>query len=349
MYKTLLLSAIFFIYSSLSVTSLGAGTGCGGNDVQFNRVTITEVTASSITYEYEIENTGDQVLLLSKLTIQNYVSEDPVFQISDAAAGGAVLSTGSTDMAPGTSYTGTFTAYFTGSLKTYHYLIVQLNYTDGECDLTNNEKVTCTLPDPQLSNLEITNIGSSYIGYNFTIENKGGDTLFFNRLVIQNYLSQNNTYEPDDAAAGGAIMSFATQPYLLANQSYSGNFGANSNAISSYSYLITMVYLSSGEECPVNNNEAVKPLSVTSVTNPLSSEADFVLWDRSSRKFTVSGSANKVLNGSLTYRLYSASGLLLQSGTTAINNPTGLFVHNEGICILIISDGSFHYSKKILY
>ena len=104
-------------------------------------VTITNVGASSVQYDYVIENTGTDTLFLNELSIHNYVSTDNIYNISDPSAGSTTVATSGYILANQT-YSGSFTATPSVSTTTYSYLVTNLVYSGTESSTSDNTNIT---------------------------------------------------------------------------------------------------------------------------------------------------------------------------------------------------------------
>jgi hypothetical protein len=97
--------------------------------------------ATSYTVSFKVTNVGTANANLTKMLMQNYVSQDAVIG-SDQAASGFILSSGPI-LLPGESYTTpNFSCNISGGNTTSHpYLMLTLSNTDGsipECNTDNN-------------------------------------------------------------------------------------------------------------------------------------------------------------------------------------------------------------------
>jgi hypothetical protein len=347
MKKQLLLSVLLLSSYFLLVGSTFAKSNCTGYDITFNNVTVTGISKSNVFYNYTINNIGTLDMSLSKIVLQNYISIDNVFGGEDLAAGGSIISI-SGSVAAGASYSGIFEANNSNNTGAYKYLIVRLSYSDGECNLTNNEIIVCLKPDAQFTSLAITGLQTSSIDYNFEIKNVGGDTLFFNKLAIQNYLSVDNSYQIGDAAAGGSLLSFTGKNYLLPNESYSNSYSAN-GANAAYQYIIATLSYTGTSECNLSNNQEVE---VIQAPNGIYDGGTFdgnhlIVWDNYANTFSIKEWVNIPAMRSLEYKLYTISGVLQMAGSTKLGESTKVEVR-EGVYILVISDGQKSYFKKII-
>lgn len=181
---------------------------------------------------------------------------------------------------------------------------------------------------PSVSKPGTTSITKSSNGYDFTIINTGIATAFFNKFVLQNWLSHDNIYNTGDAAAGGMLLSGTGVDYLLPNQIYSGSFNANHTDISSYDYLIVQIIPSSVIECDTEDNEFVSPtVELTSSSSPTSADIT-VIWYNDIKSFIATQWNSKDVAG----------------GSTPLELPS------PEIYMLVVSDGKNSVTKnKILY
>jgi hypothetical protein len=326
-----------------------ARTGCAGSDVTFTSVTLTGVGSGMITYDVTIKNVGTQTITFNKLTLANYISTDNVYDGSDVSGGSALVSTftSGTSLSAGQEVTTTYHADYSGNIKSIGYLILQLSYQDAECDETNNQIVACVKPNPVLNDVAISYLDATSGLYNAAIQNTGGDTMFLNKSVIQNYVSVDNTFGSGDAAAGGSILSFGAKQYLLANESYVINsFSFNASNMSNYSYVIATLYYTTATTCGAGN-QVIKPLvvTVTSTEETQNASGNAVIWDMNSSSFITKDKGE--WSGNLTYQLFDLSGQLLTKGTTTAGERVYIR-QGSGIAVLSVADDHHVYSQKIV-
>jgi hypothetical protein len=344
MQNRLIKSLIYLSSYFLLINTSFAGTKCSGYDITFTNITVTGITNSSVYYNFEINNIGTQTMTFDKLVIQNYLSNG----VSTDAAGGSILAfTGSTQILAGATFSSQFQANYSGTFD-YTNLIVQLSYSDGECDATNNQLIICLKPDASFTSVAISNVQSATIDYDFTIKNTGGDTLFFDELTLENYLSTDNAFG-GDVAAGSTLLTFHGEDYLLANQSYTTTYSAG-GAIASYAYLITKITYTGNSECTLANNEVVElipPIAGVQGSSTISGN-NSIVWNFDKKSFTINQWGSQTSIGILDYKLYNTSGILQKEGSANIGEST-MIGAMPGIYLLVVSDGHRLYSKKIQY
>lgn len=117
-------------------------------------------------------------------------------------------------------------------------------------------------PDVICTTLNITSItpGSSYdqLSYSYEIKNIGTDTLFVNKVIIQNYVSPDSSKNSISAAGGTTIFTIDT---LMPGETFRGRYGAYPfGKFADYPYLVTDFYYNyKGHiECNTDNNWVIK-------------------------------------------------------------------------------------------
>lgn len=322
-----------------------AKSQCTGFTFSIENVTVTSFTTNTIYYNYTIRNTGTTTVSTDNLLLQNYVTTDQT-GAGAQAAGGSFIS-GSTNIAPNATYTGSFQAGHTNS-PSIHFLKVELHYAVlSTCQVTLTHAYECLSPDAQFVSFTINNTQAASITYQFDVKNVGADTLFLNQLLLENFLSTNSTYDGSDVAAGSGQVTISGKTYLLANETGTATF-TTSGSNSGYSFLVTKLTYSEQTECSTGNNEAIEPIpAIEGLFSSQAKEADFIHWNSELKSFTVNNwTTNNTSN--LNYEIYNATGVLQSSGNTSVGESTRITT-KQGIYILTISDGVNKYSKKIAY
>jgi hypothetical protein len=239
-------------------------------DLAVTNLTVTNVNGNSFTFNYTVQNVGNLSLDLSRLFYQTYVSTNSTYDAADLPAGGAIFGNTAPTLAPGATYSGSWTSSNAAGITAYHYLIFEVKLRSGyvgqETNLTNNilsKDVAPSFADLVVSNITVTNVNGNMLSYTYTIANNGASTLYLDRFYFQAYVSQNSLYDGTDVPAGGSI--FGTAPLTLApGATFTGSWSNNPGvSLQTYPYLIFDVRLSSGQVHPqlsVANDRYVKYL-----------------------------------------------------------------------------------------
>ncbi len=213
-------------------------------DLVFTSFTITSRTSTNINYSYTIKNNGTATIpSLYNVSIQNFYSANTIFNdAGDVAAGGRILAV-SQSLAPGASYSGTFSA--SGAVPAgMYYLTTKIDWGGivAESNENNNTNaVYIALPDLTISNLTITSRTATQVLYSYTITNTGTATIssLYN-VSIQNFYSANTIFnDTGDVAAGGRIL--AVSQSLAPGASYSGTYYASGAVPAGMYYLTTKI------------------------------------------------------------------------------------------------------------
>jgi hypothetical protein len=256
---------------------------CTFADLAVSTINITNVSGNSFTFTYQIKNVGAATLYLDRFYFQAYVSQNAVYDATDQPAGGSIFSTSSIALAPGQTYTGTWTSNPFVSITTYPYLVytVQLRsgYLHPECSTSNNilvKYIGCNLADLDVSNITINSVSGNSFNFTYTVKNLGWAPLPLSKMYFQAWVSTDAVLDATDKPAGGSIFG-TTAPTLAKDGTYSGTWTSNPTvSITSYKYLILEVKVISGNtvpECNTANNVEVKyigcnlsDLDVTNIT-----------------------------------------------------------------------------------
>ena len=214
----------------------------------------------------------------------------------------------------------------------------------------------CTGHDVIISNITVTSITSypNYYSYAYTyeIKNIGTAAISLGEIVLQNYVSANQTYEAGDPAAGGSFIAHGSTALLEPGGTYTGTYeiAAGLNyPVSSYPYFITDVYLNSETECDLTNNEYAGRIETTTTgTKNAHTAQAAVQWNNESKSFSVSDWQGSN-TASLQYTIVSISGTVAVSGNTRAGQAVPLQGLQSGMYIIFLSDGEMVYSKKISY
>lgn len=251
----------------LSVCFHASSQTCTLADLQVSNITITNVSGNSFTYTYTIRNAGGATLYLNRFYFQAYVSQNSIYDTTDQPAGGSIFSNATIVLAPGQTYTGTWTSNPFVSITTYPYLIfrVQLRsgYSQAECSLTNNNYtryIGCNQADLDITAINITNVSGNSLSYNFVLKNLGWAPLPLSKMYFQAWVSTDAILDASDKPAGGSIFG-ATAPTLgkdgLFTRASSSSPGVS---LYTYKYLIIEVREISANTVPdcnkVNNVQA---------------------------------------------------------------------------------------------
>lgn len=241
-------------------------------DLAVTSVTVANVNGNSVTFNYVVQNVASFASLdLSRLYFQTYVSQNSTYDASDLPAGGAIFGNNAPNLAPGQSYSGSWTSNSSSSLESYRYLVftvkLRSGYTAQETNLANNTLVRNIAPnfaDLVVNDITVSNVNGNSVTYSYTIRNAGYSTLYLDRFLFQTYVSQNSIYDASDSPSGGAI--FSTTPLTLAPGAlYTGSWTSNAGvSLQTYPYLIVDVRLRSGQVHPqisTSNDRYIKYLT----------------------------------------------------------------------------------------
>lgn len=317
---------------------------CTGFSFSIDDITITSVTPSGIFYDYTIRNTGTTDVSTNNLLINNSLSTDKLVG-GDDAAGGSFIS-GSTIIPPNGTFFGSFQTS-SNKLPTHPYLIMDLAYgVIGTCSASLVKEFKCLRPDAELITLTIDEAQPTSVSYQIKIKNAGGENLILNDLLLENYLSVDNTYDASDISAGSGAVSVPSKTHLTANE-VTTVVAASTGAISGYNYLITKVTYSE-TECLTNNNELVAVIpAINGLFSTAADETNSISWNSETKCFTIHSLENT--SGNLwQYKLYNSAGVLQNTGST--NKGQSTLLHAEqGLYVLLVTDGKKRYSKRIIY
>ncbi len=220
-----------------------------------------------------------------------------------------------------------------------------------------NEAVACEGHDLIITTITITSTyqtpSANVYSYSYQIKNIGTAGIALGEILLQNYVSANQTFEYDkDAAAGGAFIAYKSTDILAAGATYNGMYELIldlDHPVSSFPYFITDVYLDGETECDITNNTFVGLIELTATgTKPAHIASATVYWSIDTKSFSVNDWSGSYASA-LTYSVFTASGTLLFSGSTSEGQTTPLAALQSGMYILHLSDGDKMYSKKILY
>lgn len=274
-------------------------------DLVVSSIVVNNINGNTLSYTYTISNNGASTLYLDRFYFQSYVSQNSLYDGTDVPAGGSIFGSAPLTLAPGATFTGSWSSNVSVSLQTYPYLIFDVRLLSGQVhpqlSVANDRYVKYLLPsfaDLVVTNITITNITGNNIAYNYTISNNGGSILYLDRFYFQAYVSQNSVYDATDVPAGGSI--FGSAPLTLApGATFTGSWSTDPGVnIETYPYLIFDVRLSSGQIHPqvsLTNDRFIKylPYSFT----------DLVVTDITLNTFNPTSSVNftyTVANGGQT-------------------------------------------------
>lgn len=248
----------------LSVWHQASSQTCTLADLQVSNITITNVSGNSFTFTYVIRNAGAATLYLNRFYFQAYVSQNTTFEPTDQPAGGSIFSNSVIALAPGQTYTGTWTSNPFVSITTYPYLLfrVQLRsgYSQAECSTTNNNFVRyigCNLADLDITTIKINSVSGNTFNFTFTVKNLGWAPLPLSKLYFQAWVSTDAVLDASDKPAGGSIFG-STAPTLAKDGTYSRSWTSNPTvSITAYKYVIIEVKeitANTVPECNKTNN-----------------------------------------------------------------------------------------------
>jgi hypothetical protein len=190
-------------------------------------------------------------------------------------------------------------------------------------------------PDITWISMNITAVSGSYITYNYTIKNTGTDTLFINKIVIQNYTSADSSFNTSPmSAAGGAYINISTDKYILPDSFFSAEFYANPMVpIATKPYLAAQIYLVSGTECNVNDNIVVRKIPIINSSKSIHSSYSTLLWNSKTKSFYIPAN-----NANLKFKVYNSLGKEVYSGMLQNDNPVSLPLHSGAYIIKVFGD-----------
>jgi hypothetical protein len=349
MNKKLLDLLILFI-CFLCLSEANAKINCTGADLIFTNITIDSVQKSgniNYYYSYTIKNIGTDPVQLNKVIIQNYVSQDNVYDNGDYPAGGSYIDYfGTSSLAAGDSYSGIYEAAATGKVSDKPYLIPLLEYAPGECDATNNTMIVCLYTDANIPSLTFTNVTATSIDFNYDLKNVGGDTLFLNKATIEFYGSMDNTLDGSDKLLEAVIN--AGNTFVLANKTDTDSYTASRSNNYFYTYIIAKITYN-GTECNTSNNTTA--LSIPAVTAILdkTNEIPTVIINRESSYFYVKEWNQTSDLNNLKFSIFNCNGSSMISGKTSINESISIQGLSRGIYILEISNNDIVSYQRFVY
>lgn len=238
-------------------------------DAVVTKISITNVSGNTLTYDFTVGNIGVSPLPLPEMYFQTWLSEDPVFDGSDVPAGGAIFGNNAPTLGHHESYTRSWSYGGNGvNLTQYRYVVVQVvplhNASLAECSTSNNthvQDIGCNLSDLYVSGFKLKSISyaTNTMQYDFTVTNAGWAPLDLGDMAFQAYLSKNTTYELTDPPAGGSVF-FSPTPVLQKGESFTQSWGygpPSAVSLSIYRYLIIFIEPLPGtnvQECNTADN-----------------------------------------------------------------------------------------------
>jgi hypothetical protein len=206
-----------------------------------------------------------------------------------------------------------------------------------------NLNAQCTGISAAVEDITITSVSSSSIFYNYTIRNTGTSTISTNNLLIQNYVTNDQSTTGAQAAGGSFILGSIN---IGPNETHTGSF--ESNNFPNYSYLLlNLKYFQSGG-CQASLDEEYELIPpVSGLFSSSASEKNSIMWNTETKSFTIQD-WDKSTEGSLQYQLFNVAGKLIVSGN-AIRGESTYINTQDGVYMLFVSDGKKSSSKKIIY
>jgi hypothetical protein len=327
-------------------------------DLVVSNITVTNITGNNVAYNYTISNNGASTLYLDRFYFQAYVSQNSVYDAGDVPAGGSIFGTAPLTLAPGATFTGSWSNDPGVDIETYPYLIFDVRLLSGQVhpqqSLTNDRYVKY-LPY-SFTDLVVTNITSntlnptSSVNFTYTVANGGQTTLQLNQFYFQTYLSTNNVYDNLDKPAGGSV--FPTSAALATGDTYSGSWTSSAGVnIQSYPYLIFIVKTVYGvvvHEASYTNNQYIKYLPL--VLSPgfeksLTKSAEFKV-EKSDDVLTLENNVD--IEEQTSYVLYSVAGEKISEGSFDEKKEINTTAFKNGIYILNLTNGSTNESIKFV-
>jgi hypothetical protein len=193
-------------------------------DLIVSSLEVISVSATSITYEYEIKNIGDATAdidgqsgdISDNVAYQGVISMDTIYENGIAGVGGGYLLSPAS-LEPGETFTKTVTSGPAIDPRTANYLIVKIDHSDVLPEANeNNNTGWGTIPKPDLivSSVEVTSVSATTISYEFEIKNIGDETADIDgptgdpsdNIAYQAVLSMDTDYENGIAGVGGGYL-----------------------------------------------------------------------------------------------------------------------------------------------
>jgi len=212
-------------------------------DLVITNAEITSKSDNRLNYTFTIKNNGyTTVNDLYHINIQNMYSANTIFNDKgDVPCGGCILGIKGS-LAPGESYTGTFYSLIEAPIgMDYMLLKIDCGEIEEETDETNNTYILQLMPDLEITNIEVISKSQDQVNYEYTIKNKGINTIpsLYN-ISIQNFYSANEVfYDENDVSAGGGVL--AVDRPLAPGESYTGIFSAFGAVPDGMNYVTGMV------------------------------------------------------------------------------------------------------------
>ncbi|MDB5255608.1 MAG: hypothetical protein JWM14_303 [Chitinophagaceae bacterium] len=326
-------------------------------DLVVSDITVTNITGNNVAYTYTISNNGASTLYLDRFYFQAYVSQNSVYDGTDVPAGGSIFGNAPLTLAPGATFTGSWSDDPGVSIEIYPYLIFDVRLLSGQVhpqiSLTNDRYVKY-LPY-SFTDLVVTNIATNTfnpttsVNFTYTVSNGGQTALQLNQFYFQTYLSTNNVYDNLDKPAGGSV--FPTNTILATGSTYSGSWTSSAGvSIQSYPYLIFIVKTVSGavvHEVSYTNNQYIKyiPLVFSGFEKSLTKSAEFKV-EKSDELLTLENGVD--IEEQTSYILYSIAGEKITEGSFNEKKEINTSSLKNGIYILHLNNGSTNESVKFV-
>lgn len=203
-------------------------------DVAVTKLTVDNYTSTRIYYSYTLANQGSASINLSAISLQASISTDAVLSSGDWPAGGFVAATSGT-LAPGASYSGSFSATpGAGVIQPERTLFLKATCSVLEAGTANNLRSTpiylrwVDFIVPSGSAVLQTN---GYIQTTVTVKNNGLQAVLLSGVNVALALSADSVWGGADVAAGGyALGPITGKTELLPGEAVTVSFATSKPA-----------------------------------------------------------------------------------------------------------------------
>jgi len=327
-------------------------------DLVVSSIVVNNINGNTLSYTYTISNNGASTLYLDRFYFQSYVSQNSVYDGTDVASGGSVFGSAPLTLAPGTTFTGTWSSTVSVSLQTYPYLIFDVRLLSGQVhpqvSLTNDRYVKYlpySFTDLVVTDITLNSFNpTSSVDFTYTVANGGQTALQLNQFYFQTYLSTDNVYDHLDKPAGGSV--FATSAVLTTGNTYSGSWTSSAGvSIQSYPYLIFIVKNVYGVvvyEVSYTNNQYIKyiPTLVVQGFEKSLSKSNAFKVEKNDDVLTLENNVD--IDQQTSYIVYSIAGEKISEGSFVQKKEINTSALKNGIYILHLTNGYTNESVKFV-
>ena len=127
--------------------------------------------------------------------------------------------------------------------------------------LTIGLSVNAQCPDVVINKVAITQINSTFVTYDFEIQNIGADTMFLNKVVFQHYASTDSANNKL-CAAGGSYIDYYSKGFILPGEKYTGTQYVSINLCSASTFFEINASYTGKAECNTSNNVYIKRIEM---------------------------------------------------------------------------------------